>query len=111
METRGVSINAFAEPPNKGKTMFPWRDSAKGHIAKTFLPKDILFARLHLMDGTTGVGKKWDDLVPVFKKEYQISEYMIDLVLSRQSCVSFAKTQVSGNISPFNFHFLTRTKT
>jgi hypothetical protein len=79
MKIRGVSANAFAERPNKGKTMFPWRDQAKGHVAKTILLKHVLVAKLHLMDGTTGVGKKWDDLVPVFKREPQIAEFMIDV--------------------------------
>ena len=77
METRGVSVNAFAEAPNKGKTMFPWSESTNGHIAKTILLRHVLLAKLHLMDGTTGAGKKWDDLVPLFKKEPQITEYMI----------------------------------
>ena len=55
MQTRGVNVNAHVDPPNKGKTMFPWRDPVKGNIAKTILLKHVLLAKFHLMDGTTGV--------------------------------------------------------
>jgi len=40
------------------------------------LVKHVLVAKVHLLKGTTNVGGKWTNLVPIFKKEPQIEEYM-----------------------------------
>jgi len=49
----------------------------KGPIAKKLLVKHVLLKGLHLLKGTAKVGEKWNNLVPVFKKEPQIAEFML----------------------------------
>jgi hypothetical protein len=44
------------------------------------------------------------------KEKYFLQLSRLDMVLSGQSCVSFAETQLSGHFFPFNFHLLTRAK-
>ena len=73
MNTRGIRVDAHAdEHPRSAKILFPWRDAVKGPIAKKLLVKHVLLKGLHLLKGTPKVGKKWNNLVAVFKKEPQI---------------------------------------
>lgn len=94
MNTRGVKVNAHADPVNKGKTLFPWRDPLKGQLCKTILIKHVLVSNLHLGDGSKGVKEKWDALLDSLKKEPQFAQYLEEssVPLSGQSLRSQFQT-------------------
>ena len=76
MNTRGIRVEAFAEPATKTKTLFPWRDPIKGPLLKTILVKHVLVSGIYLKNGTKGIDGLWDSLVPQVMKEPEFIDAM-----------------------------------